>query len=240
VYRLRGFFRPFRPPVNLPWCDIRCMRNLRSSPTSSLSPPLPQHKNCEVVSPRIHPSPFIDCRLALITPSSSFTFALLKPSTSRGSRSPAAAMMYLVIAIHFSNSHTMHDFSHPSCRSHVVCPSRKGDVQGDLSCRLDPHRVDHMGGISQICRRPQPDARVSDISRSSPGSATVFDQIPTVVAMSHQARSHYCFFLVEHPLTPSPLRRIMPGDCTANSCTKATFIRSTSGRCLTWNPTAFA
>ena len=219
------------------------MGNLRSSSTSSLSPPLPQHKNCEVVSPRIHPSPFLDCRLALITPSSSFTFALLKPSTSRGSRSLAAAMMYLVIAIHFSNSHTMHDFSHPSCRSHVACSSPKGDVQGDLSCRLDPHRVDHMGGVSQICRRPQPDARVSDISRGTffPGqSHDVFDQIPTVVAMSHQARSHCCFSLVEHSLTPSPIRLIMPGDCTANSCTKATFIRSTSGWCLTWNPTAFA
>ena len=121
MYRLRGFFRPFRPPVNLPWCEIRCMGNLRSSSTSSLSPPLPQHKNCEVVSPRIHPSPFLDYRLALITPSSSFTFALLKPSTSwRGSRSLAAAMMSLVIAIHFSNSHTMHYFSHPSCLTWLV------------------------------------------------------------------------------------------------------------------------
>jgi len=56
--------------------------------------------------------------------------------------------------------------------SHVACPSPKCDVQGDLSCRLDPHRLDHMGDVSQIGRRPQPDARVSDISRSSPGRAT--------------------------------------------------------------------
>ena len=150
------------------------MGNLRSSSTLSLSPPLPQHKNCEVVSPRIHPFPFLDCRLALITPSSSFTFAPLKSSTSLERQQIPSGRddVSLVIAIHFSNSHTMHDFSDPSCRSHVAFPSPKGDVQGDLSCRLDPHRMDHMGGVSQICRRPQPDARVSDISRSSPGRAT--------------------------------------------------------------------
>ena len=216
------------------------MENLRSSSTSSLSPPLPQDKNCEVVSPRVHPYTFLDSRLALITPCSQFIHIRTPESEY------LIEMQHIFIGRDDVSRHCYPFFQLAystrlltSFLSYVACPSPKGDVEGDISCSLDPHRLDHMGDISQICRRTQPDARVSYISRSSPGGATTCS-IRFPRSQCPKDHSHCCFSLVEHSLTSSPIRRILPADCTANSCTKITFMRSTSGWCLTWNPTAFA
>ena len=156
---------------------------------SSLSPPLPQDKNCEVVSPRVHPYPFLDSRLALITPCSQFIHI----------RTPESE--YLIEMQHifigrddvsrhcypfFQLAYSVHRLT--SFLSHVACPSPKGDVEGDISCSLDPHRLDHMGDISQICRRTQPTRRQSKLYFTFfPGrSHDLFDQIPTV-AMSKRS-----------------------------------------------------
>ena len=153
-------FRSFRPPVHSPWCEIRCRRRHRHRPAPH------SVRNARWFRPVFIHTLFLSVALpsslqALRSPSSSWNRVHHReaagPQRLRWSISSLLSIFQLAYCAHLLTYFL----------SHAACPSSKGDVEGDLSGRLDPHRFNHTGGVSQLCRRTQPDARVSDIFNSS-------------------------------------------------------------------------